>query len=76
MFSLKTIRNGSAGPEVRLMQRLLLSICYIGKNGKPLDLDGQFGANSEYALRKFQDEAGLEVDGICGPMTWKRLLGV
>lgn len=76
MFSLKTIRNGSAGPEVRLMQRLLLSISYIGKNGKPLDLDGEFGQNSEYALRKFQDEAGLEVDGICGPMTWKRLLGV
>lgn len=75
-FKVKQVRTGSTGPDVKLMQRLLFSLGYNGKNGKPLVLDGEFGTNSEVALKKFQDEASLEVDGICGQASWRRLLGV
>lgn len=36
--------------------------------------DGFFGAKTQAAVNRFQAWAKLEVDGICGPMTWKKLL--
>ena len=39
--------------------------------GKP---DGYFGAKTQAAVNKFQAYYGLTVDGICGPMTWAKLL--
>lgn len=38
--------------------------------------DGFFGAKTQAAVNRFQSWAGLEVDGICGPKTWKKLLDV
>ena len=38
--------------------------------------DGDFGADTEAAVRRFQGWSGLEADGICGPKTWGRLLGM
>ena len=40
-----------------------------------LKLDGDFGTNSEFALKEFQKARGLTVDGDCGPATWAALLG-
>ena len=36
-------------------------------------LDGRFGANTERAVRAFQSNFGLSVDGIVGCNTWKKL---
>ena len=38
--------------------------------------DGFFGAKTQAAVNRFQAWAGLEVDGVCGPATWKKLLEV
>jgi murein L,D-transpeptidase YcbB/YkuD len=38
-----------------------------------LAVDGVFGANTETAVRDFQEGAGLVVDGIVGPATWAAL---
>jgi peptidoglycan hydrolase-like protein with peptidoglycan-binding domain len=35
--------------------------------------DGFFGAGTERAVREFQADAGLEVDGLVGPDTWAAL---
>ena len=57
------------GPDVEAMQSLLKAHGYtLSGTG------GVFGASSAAALRKFQQDRGLAVDGICGPMTWAELL--
>lgn len=63
----ETIRRGSKGETVKKMQQLLMATGYaLPKYGA----DGSFGAESEEALRRFQEANGLAVDGICGPKTW------
>lgn len=36
-------------------------------------IDGAYGAATERAVKRFQDDAGLVVDGIMGPHTWREL---
>lgn len=38
-----------------------------------LDIDGQFGPGMAEAVRQFQTQSGLEVDGLIGPKTWSAL---
>ena len=65
--TLLEIKQGSAGSIVCIMQGILDAMGYR------LEIDGDFGSNTAYALRAFQKAAGLTVDGICGAKTWKRL---
>lgn len=37
--------------------------------GYPVVADGVFGRRTEEALKRFQAEAGIRVDGIAGPVT-------
>jgi peptidoglycan hydrolase-like protein with peptidoglycan-binding domain len=64
------IRNGSRGDAVREAQQLLNRQISAG-----LTTDGIFGNLTDAAVRRFQTERGLGVDGIVGPITWGRLLG-
>jgi N-acetylmuramoyl-L-alanine amidase len=65
-----TIRNGSRGDAVREAQHLLNRHISAG-----LTTDGIFGNLTDAAVRQFQIERGLAVDGIIGPITWSRLFG-
>ena len=56
-----------------VLQGILDMMGYIGSNGKVLDIDGDFGGNTAYALKAFQTAAGLTVDGVCGSKTWSKL---
>jgi N-acetyl-anhydromuramyl-L-alanine amidase AmpD len=76
MFSVDTIKQGSQGKSVTLMQRLLRARGYKGKDGKALTLDGSAGTNTIHALKNYQKKAKLTQDGICGQATWKSLLGL
>ena len=42
--------------------------------GLPVAVDGDFGPETDGAVRRFQASQGLEVDGIVGPMTWQALV--
>lgn len=64
-----TIRNGSTGAAVRELQTILNKLGYdVG------DVTGIFGPRTEAAVRTFQRNRGLTVDGIVGPVTWNALL--
>ncbi len=63
----ETIRNGAKGPSVAALQGML------NRYGYGIEADGKFGAKTETAVRAFQRANGLEVDGVCGPMTWAAL---
>jgi hypothetical protein len=57
-----TIKRGSKGELVREVQ----SILYI-------KVDGDFGPQTEGAVKSFQGRRDLKQDGIVGPLTWTEL---
>lgn len=63
-----TLSEGSTGPAVTLLQRDL------NITGAHLKVDGDFGPDTEAAVRHFQSVSGLTVDGVVGPDTWGELL--
>lgn len=64
-MNVHTLRRGSRGEGVKLLQRLLAAAgCYLGP------IDGAFGPATRAALEGWQRRRGLVVDGICGPKTW------
>ena len=61
------LRRGSKGIEVRKLQENLINLGYgVGPDGA----DGDFGRNTYYAVKEFQKDHGLEVDGEVGPLTF------
>lgn len=70
---LETIRLGSKGDCVKLLQERLSNLGFRGINNKILICDGIFGENTFFALKNFQAKKGLTVDGICGIKTWAEL---
>lgn len=66
-FSRPMLMRESVGSDVVVLQKALLDKGFdIGPDGA----DGEFGENTELAVRAFQARAGIEVDGIVGPETW------
>ncbi len=63
----KTISYGSSGSEVKKLQEKLNS------KGYSLEVDGQFGAKTQAAVRDYQKKNNLSVDGIVGNATWGSL---
>jgi hypothetical protein len=59
----KWLRNGSTGDNVKYLQAALGG----------LKVDGIFGALTQAAVRKFQKQQGIQIDGVVGPQTWSRL---
>ena len=69
VINMTTIRNGSRGTQVKVLQWLL------NENGFDCgDTDGIFGKKTVAAVKAYQKEKGLSVDGICGKNTWKKIL--
>lgn len=70
---LDVLKKGSKGDSVKAMQILLKGYGYdLGIYGADCD----FGSATEKAVREFQAEKDLGVDGVVGPKTWAKLLGV
>ncbi len=61
---MKTLRFGSTGPQVQLLQLALQRAGY-----SPGKTDGIFGRRTLEALKRFQTENRLKADGIAGPRT-------
>ncbi len=58
------LKEGSRGEAVRELQKALIELEYM--EGKP---NGVFDKKTTDAVRRFQRDRELEVDGICGPIT-------
>ncbi len=72
-MQIPTLRKGSKGDPVKAMQTLLIGYGYTcGCCGA----DGDFGDGTLVALRNYQMDNRLTVDGVCGPKTWAQLLGI
>jgi len=65
-----TIRKGSKGEDVRYLQQELIN---NGYSCGPCGADGDFGSATLKAVKAFQKDHGLTVDGIVGKATWTAL---
>lgn len=63
------IRKGARGDAVKSAQCLLAAKGYSEVGAA----DGIFGRKTDQAVRRFQKDKGLQVDGIVGPKTWAAL---
>ena len=71
-MKLETLKKGCEGASVKALQTLLIGYCYdCGKHGA----DGDFGADTDKAVRDYQEKNKLTVDGEVGKNTWTKLLG-
>ena len=62
------LRAGDRGDAVRDLQQRLVAV------GARIVIHGRFDTGTERAVRAFQEQRGLRVDGICGPETWGALI--
>jgi Putative peptidoglycan binding domain len=67
------LQKGMTGGIVELLQQGLIA---VGYDCGPSGADGVFGDATEGAVRRFQADQGLEVDGIAGPVTNQRLQAI
>ena len=71
--NLPTLRKGSKGEYVTLLQTKLANLGYnLGKSG----IDGDFGSATLAAVKAFQKDRGLVTDGVVGKKTWEALMNV
>lgn len=63
-----TLRRGDNGPDVVTLQQALNELGYLSGA-----VDGNFGTNTMTAVRKFQEDNGLDADGIAGRLTLEAL---
>ena len=70
----EVLKRGSRGNDVKAMQYFLAFVAYFNDRIPNIAVDGIFGPATEEAVKAFQREYGLTVDGIVGRNTWNRLL--
>lgn len=66
-----TLKQGASGSSVRDLQEKLNA---AGAK-PPLEVDGNFGPKTKAAVITYQQQNGLDPDGIVGPKTWASLNG-
>ena len=66
----KTLRRGSAGPEVERLQEFLSKTLEFYPEGL---VTGYFGSRTEAAVRRFQKTYGIPALGLIGPQTRAKL---
>ncbi len=64
------LKEGSRGPLVTQLQERLLVLNYFDR-----EPTGYFGSKTKDAVMRFQEESGLNRDGVVGQATWSALFG-
>ena len=67
--ALPTLRSGSSGKFVKLLQCLL--VCHGHRDAF---VDGAYGNGTASAVRNVQARVIIGVDGVCGKQTWSVLV--
>lgn len=70
MATYSNLSYGSSGDEVKKLQQSLINAGYDLGNA-----DGIFGEKTQAAVKKYQQDNGLDVDGIAGTNTLGKLYG-
>ena len=66
----RILKHGSRGEDVKKLQKVLNA---RGLCPEPIVIDGVFGPTTLTAVKKFQRQAHIPVDGVVGGKTWDSL---
>ncbi|MFG2545598.1 D-Ala-D-Ala carboxypeptidase family metallohydrolase [Streptomyces sp. NPDC048232] len=66
----RTLSQGSSGGDVTQLQ---IRVAGWVTSGERLSYDGQYGARTTAAVKKFQSAYGLAADGVAGPATFSKI---
>ncbi|MCF2131654.1 D-Ala-D-Ala carboxypeptidase family metallohydrolase [Strepomyces sp. STD 3.1] len=66
----RTLSQGSSGGDVTQLQ---IRVAGWVTSGERLSYDGQYGARTAAAVKKFQAAYGLGADGVAGPATFSKI---
>jgi peptidoglycan hydrolase-like protein with peptidoglycan-binding domain len=72
-FPGRFLKIGSTGDDVRQLQTYLTLISQNDPAIPAVTVDGSFGPQTEAAVRAFQEQHGLNTNGIVGPITWNAI---
>jgi peptidoglycan hydrolase-like protein with peptidoglycan-binding domain len=68
------LQRGSSGDVVSSLQTVLTNGAPGEWNTTPQGIDGDFGPNTEAAVKAFQTWGGVTSDGVVGDQTWSRCM--
>ncbi len=68
------LRPGDTGIGVATVQHYLMVLATFNNSLPMVEVTGQYGPETEAAVRAFQEQQGLPVDGIVGRDTWNALV--
>lgn len=76
MVTLPLLIHGAICPEIKAVQACLNAKGYRGKDGKPLEVDGELGENTAFAITNLQKKAGMtNINfGTVAKRTWELIL--
>ncbi len=66
--------KGASGEDVKRLQRFLLAICRFDKSIPGVRVNGIFDDLTEKSIKKVQKDYGFDINGIVGPLLWKKLV--
>lgn len=76
MFEPKTVKLGSKGTSVLLLQEILVARDFRGADNQILSLDRMAGENTIRALNSYKKSRNMKQDGICDAAVWKDLIAL
>ena len=68
------LTRGMAGDDVRRLQKFLLTICRFDHSIPGVRVNGVFDELTEKSIKKIQDDNGFDINGIVGPLTWRKVV--
>lgn len=69
MHQHQILKLGTKGDNIAALQGELARMDYVGRDRRPLESDGNFGAHTRFAVEAFQRDQHIPVDGQVGPET-------
>ena len=66
--------RGMSGEDIKRFQKLLLAICKYDKSIPGVRVNGIFDELTEKSVKKIQQDYGFDINGIVGPLLWKKVV--
>ncbi len=68
------LTKGTTGEDVKRFQMFLLKICKYDKSIPGVKVNGIFDDLTEKSVKKLQKDYGFDINGIVGPLLWKKVV--